>query len=176
MGSAYGVSIQYSIEQSPLETAGGIRHALPLLGDDNFAIVNSDVWTDYPFEQLHQHAHRACHLVMITNPPQHLQGDFYLRDQQLRTDPPGQRLTYSGIGIYHPSLFKDVVPGMKHPLRPCLQEAINTDTATGEHYHGVWQDIGTPERLAELRDSAQQAIRQNTVNTTISEANVSSGE
>ena len=163
-GSAYGVNIQYSIEQLPLETAGGICHALPLLGDESFAIINSDIWTDYPFEQLHQHAHRPCHLVMIPNPPQHPKGDFYLLDQQLRTDPPGQRLTYSGIAVYHPSIFKDLVPGIKHPLRPCLRQAISTGIATGEHYPGVWQDIGTPARLAELRDSEKQAIRQERVN------------
>lgn len=150
-GSAYDLNIHYSIEPSPLETAGGICHALPLLGDTHFAIINGDIWTDYPLEQLHQHPHSPCHLVMISNPPHHPEGDFYLLNQQLRATPPGQRLTYSGIAVYHPRIFKDLAPGVKQPLLPCLTQAIETHTATGEHYHGIWRDIGTPERLSELR-------------------------
>ena len=51
-GSQWGVSITLSHEGQPLETAGGIVKALPWLSSGPFMVVNSDVYTDYPFARL----------------------------------------------------------------------------------------------------------------------------
>ena len=52
-GEDWGIDIYYSDESDgPLETAGGIYNALPLLGEDPFLVINSDVWTDYDFSNL----------------------------------------------------------------------------------------------------------------------------
>ena len=48
-GSKWGASIHYSQENEPLETGGGIRNALNLLGDEPFVVVNGDIFTDYDF-------------------------------------------------------------------------------------------------------------------------------
>ena len=61
----------------------------------------------------------------------------------------GPRLTFSGIGIYHPDLFRDCQPGA-FPLAPLLRAAMAQARVTGEHYTGLWLDIGTPHRLADL--------------------------
>jgi MurNAc alpha-1-phosphate uridylyltransferase len=96
------------------------------------------------------------HLVMVDNPPQHPNGDFYLyknrivptNDQRLVTsDSP---LTFSGIGLYQPSLFTHIQRGAKAPLAPLLREQIALGKVSGEHHRGVWMDIGTPQRLHEL--------------------------
>lgn len=149
-GARYGLAIQYSDEgASALETAGGIIQALPLLGKDAFLLVNGDIWSDYPFEELALGAGALARLVMIDNPPHHPKGDFALERDLLR--PQGApMLTYSGIGIYRPELFAHYPPG-KRGLREVLNAGIARGGIEGVHYRGKWFDIGTPERLEALR-------------------------
>lgn len=148
-GRRYGVSIRYSAEPAgALETGGGIRQALPLLGDEPFLVVNSDIWTDYTYTNMALGAGDLAHLVLVDNPAHHPDGDFSLRDGRVG-DRPSARLTFSGIGIYHPMLF-DGAPDGPFPLVTLLRKAISSGLAGGEHYTGQWMDIGTPQRLAEL--------------------------
>lgn len=146
-GAKYGVRIRYSPEPPrALETGGGIRQALPLLGDA-FLVVNGDVWTDYPFERLAQPLKGLAHLVLVDNPAHHPRGDFALTEDLVRDAEP--RLTFAGIGVYRAALFAGA-PAERFPLVSVLRRAIATGQASGEHYRGRWYDIGTPERLREL--------------------------
>lgn len=148
-GRRYGVQITWSREpEGALETGGGIQQALPLLGSDHFLVVNADIWTDYPFARLHRSFSGLAHLVLVDNPAQHPQGDFLLRGNKVSADG-SPRLTFSGIGVYHRDLFRDCVPG-RFPLAPLLRSAMHAGDVYGEHYDGVWRDIGTAERLIEL--------------------------
>lgn len=149
-GQRYGVRIAYSDEGARgLETGGGILNALPLLGAEPFLVVNSDIWTDYSFSDLPAAPGGLAHLVMVTNPTHHPQGDFVLERGKLFDKPEDTRLTFSGIGIYRPALFADCNPGM-FPLAPLLRRAMAEAQVSGEHYRGRWFDVGTPARLAEL--------------------------
>lgn len=153
-GKKWGVRIAYSREDAPLETAGGIVQALPLLGEAPFIVVNGDVWTDYRFEQLAGYVLRPdenAHLVMVNNPPQHPAGDFALDgDDRIRVLAAGAMgWTYSGVGLYTSAFFAGTPPG-KMPLRPLLDAAIGRSQLGGESYQGQWQDVGTPERLQNL--------------------------
>lgn len=150
-GSRYGVTIDYSAEGEALETAGGIARALPLLGDQPFLVVNGDVYCDYDFARLRAQPMDGvvAHLVLVDNPPQHANGDFYLDGERL-VEQGAARLTFSGIGVYQPELFDTVVPGSKAKLAPLLFAAIAQQRATAEHYRGAWVDVGTPERLQAL--------------------------
>ena len=151
-GSAYGLSIAYSNEgENRLETGGGIARALPLLGAAAFMVVNADVYTDYPYAQLASvelAEQDQAHLVMVSNPAQHPQGDFFLADGRV-SDQGEPRLTYSGIGLYRAGLVAGQAE-VAFPLAPLLRAAMQAGRVGGEHYAGVWRDIGTPERLAEL--------------------------
>jgi MurNAc alpha-1-phosphate uridylyltransferase len=153
-GSRFGARIQYSPEAHALETAGGIANALPLLGDAPFAVINGDIFCDYDFAGLHQRAAAlksggdAAHLVLVDNPPQHPGGDFALHGGRV-TDG-GPRLTFSGIGIYWPALFAGIPRGRIAPLAPLLRAQIAVGKVSGEHHTGLWVDVGTPQRLAEL--------------------------
>jgi MurNAc alpha-1-phosphate uridylyltransferase len=150
-GNAYGVSIAWSPEPGDaLETGGGIHNALPLLGDAPFLVVNADIWTDYPFNNLPHAPDGLAHLVMVNNPAHHPDGDFALSNGKLSQQGP-HRLTFSGIGVYRPALFAGCTPGA-FPLAPLLRAAMDKDAVSGEHYTGRWFDIGTPERLAEVND------------------------
>ncbi|GMR19854.1 MAG: nucleotidyltransferase family protein [Gammaproteobacteria bacterium] len=151
-GSAYSANIQYSPEtEGGLETGGGIVQALPLLGAEAFVVVNGDIWTDYPFGQLPETLSSLAHLVLVDNPNHHPEGDFSLQGGNVRATGTG-RLTYSGIGVYRPTLFAGCGPE-KFPLAPLLRRAMQQNSVTGEYYVGCWEDVGTPERLRTLNAS-----------------------
>ena len=148
-GSAFGASIAYSAEgDRALETGGGIRHALPLLGSDPFIAVNADIWTDYPFSSLPDALETLGHLVLVDNPAHHPDGDFTLAGTRVG-DGEDHRLTFSGIGVYHPDLFAEL-PDHRFPLAPLLYESCREGRLSGVHYTGQWWDVGTPERLESL--------------------------
>jgi len=149
-GRHYGVHITYSREgPRGLETGGGIYHALTQLGQAPFLVVNADIYTDIPFDQLPaRFTGPKAHLVLVDNPAHHPDGDFALQDGRVFNH--GRpRLTYSGIGMYHPDLFSDCRAGV-FPLAPLLRRACDEGSVSGEYYAGTWIDVGTPERLGEL--------------------------
>ena len=158
-GSRWGVHIQISRESVPLETAGGIIRALPHLGDAPFAVVNGDIFTDFPFKTLHEVGVGAGggHLILVANPEHHPAGDFVLTGRRVHQppsykDPEEQALetlTFSGIAVYDPAFFAGAVPG-KCPLKPLLDQAIAEGRLSGQYYGCVWSDVGTPERLAAI--------------------------
>ena len=178
-GKTWGAHIQYSRETAALETAGGITNALPLLvpspigrgieGEGAiFAVVNGDVFCDYDFSQLHAHVAQMqaqqdlAHLVLVNNPPQHPHGDFALHQHRIVPEsrilnpesglpnPQSSLLTFSGIGLYHTSIFANIAAGSKAPLAPLLREQIALAKVSGTHHRGRWVDVGTPQRLTEL--------------------------
>ena len=155
-GSNFGVSLHYSDEQKEgaLETAGGILKALPLLTDNNdaaFLVVNGDVWCNFNYSNQSPLKDKdLAHLVLVNNPPHNTNGDFALDMQRIKNEGEN-KFTFSGIGYYHPSLFKDLDYG-KRPLAPLLRNAMSTNQVSGEIYTGDWRDIGTPERLQQLNE------------------------
>jgi N-acetyl-alpha-D-muramate 1-phosphate uridylyltransferase len=155
-GSRYGLALKYSPEPAgALETGGGIFNALPLLGDAPFLVINADIWCDYPLHCLPRLHHTWAHLVLIANPPHHPQGDFVLGHEGLLHLHGTPRLTFSGIGIYHPALFQECRPGA-FPLAPLLRHAIEQGQVSGEYYSGHWYDVGTPQRLSLLDNMLRQ--------------------
>lgn len=150
-GKRFGANIQYSREGKALETGGGIYKALPLLGDQPFLVVNGDVFTDFPFAELTNQPSQLAHLVLVTNPAHNTKGDFALRQQQLEREG-NPRYTFSGIGVYDPRFFAQCQPGA-FPLAPLLYAAIDRGQVTGEYYPGIWEDVGTLERLEKLNNS-----------------------
>lgn len=148
-GRSWGLNIQYSPESIALETAGGIANALHLLGTDPFLVVNGDVFTEIDFSGLTLDGPDLAHLIMVDNPPQHPKGDFALIGDRLANEG-DLKLTFSGIGVYHPDLFAGVKRGESAKLAPLLKEAMKKGLVSGRHYQGIWHDIGTPERLSAL--------------------------
>jgi MurNAc alpha-1-phosphate uridylyltransferase len=147
-GSAWGLQIRYSPEERALETGGGIYRALPLLGEAPFLVVNGDVWCDLDFSRLQLPPGMLAHLVLVPNPAHHPQGDFELQGERI-TEGSGDRLTFSGIGVYHPRLFASCRAGA-FPLAPILRAAMAEDKVSGFCHQGLWVDVGTPERLKDL--------------------------
>lgn len=157
-GSRYGVHIAYSAEGEALETAGGIAKALPLLGDAPFIAANADVYCDFDFASLLRRdlGKGLAHLVLVDNPSQHPRGDFVLDNGFVRNSG-GGTLTFAGIGLYRPALFAKIKVGTKAQSAPLLRAAADQNLVSGEHFRGLWQDIGTPERLAQINAQLQAA-------------------
>lgn len=161
-GSQFDLNITYSPETQALETAGGIRKALPLMNpSDYFLVINGDVFSpNLPIQALlEQVTHLRsmpnkplAHLLMVPNPVQHPEGDFYLKDSQVSATSldDAKKLTFSGIGLYHRDLFKDLELNVPAKLAPLLKEAMAKNRVSGEKYTGPWHDVGTPQRLKEL--------------------------
>ena len=159
-GRQFGLSIRYSPEPpGALETAGGIAHALPLLGNKSFLVVNGDVFCDVDFAAFARHAcpPAGAHLLLVDNPAHHGGGDFSLRGERIIPAHGEQTLTYAGIGLFSPALFRDVPPDQPLKLRPLLDAAIAAGTLSGERHAGRWVDVGTPQRLAELDQELRTA-------------------
>lgn len=161
-GTQFGLRIAWSHEgDTPLETGGGMLHALPLLGSDPFLLVNGDIWTDYDFAHLPHEPAGLAHLVMVERPGHATHGDFALDDGgHVRADG-AILLTYSGLGVYRPQLLADwrriVGPESganeqppRFRLAPILKALMPDDLVTGEFHRGRWTDVGTPERLVQL--------------------------
>ena len=148
-GSDFGVKIRYSPEgDAPLETGGGIKQALKLLGDGPFLVINGDIWTDFPLDTLADRLPGPAHLVLVPNPPHHPGGDFAFEGERVVNA--GQpKYTFSGIGVYRASLFASVRERV-FPLAPVLRQAMENRLVTGEFHAGRWFDIGAPARLVAL--------------------------
>ena len=150
-GSRWNVRVRISDEgPEPLETAGGIIAALPLLGAEPFAVVNGDIWTDFPLPPRAPAAGMLAHLVLVPNPPQHPRGDFGLDAAGRCLVEAPVRHTFSGIASYDPAFFAGLAPG-RRPLKPLLDAAMAAGRVSGELHTGRWTDVGTPERLEALR-------------------------
>ncbi|MCS3745377.1 N-acetylmuramate alpha-1-phosphate uridylyltransferase MurU [Xanthomonas sp. 3793] len=161
-GSAFGLRLTYSFEgATPLETGGGMLHALPLLGDAPFLLVNGDIWTDFDFARLSHAPEGLAQLVLVDRPAYAERADFALdADGKVHADLPAT-LTYSGIGMYRPALLHDWQSVIGHlpeqtgaaprfALAPILRAQMAAGLIDGIHHAGRWTDVGTPQRLAEL--------------------------
>lgn len=155
-GERYGVELVYSYEPAPLETAGAINHALPLLGEAPFLLVNGDVFTYLDFSALCRRS-LPCgiegHLILVNNPEHNPSGDFELLANGLLAlkGAEGKAGTYSGVSVLRPQLV-GAYPKRREafPLKEVFVHAIERAALGGDMYTGLWTDVGTPERLAEV--------------------------
>jgi len=155
-GSRWNLRILFSDEgPEPLETGGGIKHALPLLGDAPFIGVSADIVSDYDYATLPREPDGLAHLVMVPNPDFHPRGDFFLDGTRLNEDGAGERLTFGNIGVYRPELVAQEA-GDRFKLLPMYQRAMQGGLLSGERHDGFWRNIGTPEQLVEA-DAAMRS-------------------
>ena len=149
-GSSWGLNVTYSEENPVLETAGGIKNALPYLGDEPFAVINADIFSNFDYAKLRLiNLDKTCdgYIVLVENPEHNQTGDFGLSDNNYVVLNSENLHTFSGIAVYHPRLFNSLKKGVRMQLLPLLKTSISNSLIKGELFEGVWSDIGTPERL-----------------------------
>ena len=159
-GRRFGARITYSHEVAPLESAGGLAHALVHLGSGPVLVVAADVYTDFdyaalaaPRARIARGAGMLAHLVLVPNPPFRPRGDYSLSAsvQPARVGLAGDPLwTWAGIGLFHTKLLREIPNCKKIPLLPFFTDWIGRALVSGELYDGVWDNLGTPEQLHQL--------------------------
>lgn len=155
-GARFGARIRYSAEAPALETAGGIARALHLLDGEPFAVVSSDIHTEFDYARLaapleaiaRDPASSVAHFVLVDNPPWHAAGDMGLDGGRVTRG--GPRLTYGNISLFHPAIFREIAPGTWLKLFPWAYRHVEEGRVTGEHFRGPWDNVGTPAQLAAL--------------------------
>jgi N-acetyl-alpha-D-muramate 1-phosphate uridylyltransferase len=152
-GKKYGVNITYLDESNlMLGTGGGIANALPLLGNDQFWLINADVFTDFEIPlDLVLNPNFLGHLFLVPNPEHNSKGDFYLSNNKISYSENNRPLTFSGISLLSPNLF-DGVDEKIFPLEPILDIAAINQSLSGEIYEGYWSDIGSQDRLKQTEE------------------------
>jgi MurNAc alpha-1-phosphate uridylyltransferase len=128
----------------PLGTAAGIRNIVSQLKDESFIVINSDIWTDYPLDQLKELDlnDNLAHIVLIET-PDYLAGDFDINGEAITT---GKKYVFSGIGKYHTELFK------KYNDKDLGDILRAEEKISFSIYDRQWMDIGTPERLKQIKE------------------------
>ena len=150
-GARYGLPITTIFESELLGTGGAVYNALPLLGEQPFIIISGDMWTDYDYAKLPQQFNTFAHIVLVDNPPYHMQGDFQFKKDEGYVLPIGQdNLTYANFGVYRAELFAAIGAGT-YGLSTVLGPAIAASKVSGEHYTGAWKNVNTPQQLQNLR-------------------------
>ncbi|MEO7497177.1 MAG: N-acetylmuramate alpha-1-phosphate uridylyltransferase MurU [Massilia sp.] len=167
-GSKYGATIDYSHEETALETAGGIAKALHLLGDAPFLAISGDIYCPYfDFEQvkdvLHDHdvmgnaytpeQRDVCWLYLVENPDHNPDGDFGMTMYSVTNDG-APKWTFGNIGVYRPEMFRHITPGDHAKLGPLIRQYCDTRQVGGEVYEGEWVNVGTVEQLDALNAPA----------------------
>ncbi|WP_323753173.1 N-acetylmuramate alpha-1-phosphate uridylyltransferase MurU [Marinobacter sp.] len=153
-GESFGVNLHYSPEGEPLETAGGIVRAMPLLAENDdewFLVINGDIWTDFPLRQLQPPADPNCDavLVLTSNPEHHPTGDFQLLSNGQLSAEGESKLTFTGISLLRRRLFNGL-DDTAGKLGPVLRDAMAQQRVRGLKHSGQWIDVGTPARLEQL--------------------------
>ena len=160
-GERWGLTIHYSHEPELLETAGGIRHCLELLTDDAsdvFLLINGDVYFEWDLAQWLAAApilgaSQQVYLALVNNPSHHPSGDFSCSDSSLRLcalDSGLPAYTYAGVGLFRAAFFEGLARAYQ-PLGPLLKAGLEQQIILGRPVDAYWLDVGSPERLAELR-------------------------
>ena len=150
-GSSWGLNVTYSEENPALETAGGIKNALPYLGDEPFAVINADIFSNFDYAKLRLiNLDKTCdgYIVLVENPEHNQTGDFGLSENNSVVLNSENLHTFSGIAVYHPRLFNNLKKGVRMQLLPLLKTSISDSLIKGELFRGMWSDVGTPKRLA----------------------------
>lgn len=148
-GRRFGVNIQYSFEKQPLEMAGGIIQALPLLGNDPFIVISADIWTDFDYAKLPNRPNGLAHVVLAHNPEENPQGDFGLEKGYLTENEDMPRYAFGGIGVYAPELFDGLEQDVM-TIGPILRAAIPKKLITGELFTGRWHNVGNLQQVKML--------------------------
>tara|TARA_B100001564_G_C20647935_1_gene675360 strand:+ start:1162 stop:1830 length:669 start_codon:yes stop_codon:yes gene_type:complete len=154
-GSRWELNVIYSEENPILETAGGIKNALPLLSYEPFAVINADIFSNFNYKKLKSISLENSvdgYLVLVKNPEHNEIGDFGLLGNNFLALDTNILYTFSGIAIYHSRFFDRIELGKKMQLSPLLNSSISQSLIKGELFEGIWSDIGTPERLRAIND------------------------
>lgn len=170
-GNRLGLKITYSEETELLDTGGGLLRARAFLAQNTFIVINSDVIIDLSLTALlksHQRHGGIATLVLRPDPQADLYGAIevsedlriqrFLAHRAPRSEAAGDLTKYmfTGVQVLEPGVFDhlEATPtelsgkfGITKITYPGM--VSRGESLYGFPFHGYWQDLGTPERIAE---------------------------
>jgi NDP-sugar pyrophosphorylase family protein len=161
-GRAFGITIRYAVEDTPLGTGGAVRNALDLL-DDRTIVLNGDVLTDVDLAGLlrSHEQRRASATILLTpvaNPSAYglVETDPSGRVLRFREKPKPEEITTdtvnAGIYILETRVIDLIPPAVNHSIERGFFPALlaRGDLVLGPVHRGYWIDIGTPEKYLQV--------------------------
>ena len=141
-------NINFSVEEKPLGTGGGVYKALPLLGSEPFLCMNADLFHNIKLDNLFSDVESAL-LIGVPNPEHNQMGDFSLDKDIVNINTEGNDLTWSGISIINPKIFKyKYFESTSFNIwESVLLEYIKKKSIKGIRSSDLWIDVGTLDRL-----------------------------
>jgi N-acetyl-alpha-D-muramate 1-phosphate uridylyltransferase len=155
-GKRWGISIQYSREEQLLNTGSGIIYALDKIHSQKFLVVNSDIYTDFPYKKLVKfNLNSHGHLILVSTPYNH-EADFGLNKHIVTSSNINSyNYTFSGISLLDKKIFEahniNIIGKQTVSLASILKAAVAQQNLSGEHYNGYWIDAGTHQNYALLK-------------------------
>ena len=160
-GKRWDITIEYSWEPKLLNTGSGVMHALPKISSQQFLLVNSDIYTDYPYAQLlNVKLSGHGHLVLVPNHA-NIHADFGLNNNLITHASSNQKsYTFSGISILDKKIIMEYaeqnLSTQTQSLKTILDKAIAHQEVFGEIYTGYWCDAGTHSNYETLKHLLQK--------------------
>lgn len=159
-GRRYGISVEFSHDgETPLGTAGAVRHALPLLGDA-FFVTYGDAYLDIDYMAVHQafeRSRRRALMVVYRNEGRWDHSNVRLADGVITAydkDHPTPDMAYIdyGLGVFRGTVFESLTPGEPADLAVVYQRLLDEGELAGFEAPQRFYEIGSPRGLAELRE------------------------
>ena len=140
--------INFSEEDQPLGTGGGIVKALSLIGEDPFILINADISHDISIKSLKKNIISA-HIIGVENPDHNINGDFSLDGDIVVIKEGKNDFTWTGISVVNPLIFNKYKDhdGFFNIWDPVMLACISDRSVTGEITKDKWIDTGTVDRL-----------------------------
>ena len=154
-GSNWNLNVHFSKEDPVLETAGGIKKALPLIKSDLFPVINAVIFTEFNYANILNIKlpdSINAYLYLTDNPEHNPKGDFYLNKLGFLELKKNEAKTFSGIAIYRKIFFDEISANTYLKLAPFLKKAVEKKLISGDLLNSKWVDVGTPERLNSLNE------------------------
>lgn len=170
-GAKLGLKIFYSKERVLLDTGGGLLKARPFFQDETFIVINTDVLIDLPLTELiafHRQKRATATLVLRPDPLADQYGsidiDPYGRiDRFLQAKRPGwsplrgTKLMFTGVQILEPRIFEFMNDGALQKFSTTKDTypkmLLAEENLYGLRFGGLWQDLGTVERIQKAETS-----------------------
>lgn len=163
--SNFGIDIEFSFEESLLDTGGGLKNVADFFqGSEPFITHNADIYSDCSLQLLvkqHVESNAVATLGVMQRPSK--RGLYFDSDMKLtgwteekspKIPPSGSLFAFSGMAVFSPKVFNYMPHSTVFSLiEPCLNAARSNQKVNGSVINGdTWVDIGTPETLEKLRN------------------------
>lgn len=162
----WGIKINYSLEKTPLGTAGAVKNAEQYFNDEPLVVFNGDVLTDINISKvLNYHRQKKATVTLtLTEVEDPTSFGLILMDKDNRVTQFLEKPSWSevtaktinaGIYVLDPKIFKNVPKGEPYSFERQLYPSLLKAGAPIYGYvsHAYWIDIGNPQKYQEVHQA-----------------------